>query len=53
MDRNFIEKTIQVWQPYCPDRELSAGDAEDIIANMTAFFQALNEWEESESKKES
>ena len=38
--RKFLEKTIQVWQPYCPT-PLSLNDAREITENMTALFDFL------------
>ncbi|MCD6579109.1 hypothetical protein J7L48_06505 [bacterium] len=38
--RKFLEKTIQVWQPYFP-APLSLGDAREITENMTALFNFL------------
>ena len=38
--RKFLEKTIQVWQPYFPD-SLSLSDAREITENMTALFNFL------------
>jgi len=38
--RKFLEKTIQVWQPYF-SVPLSLGDAREITENMTALFNFL------------
>jgi len=38
--RKFLEKTIQVWQPYFPV-PLTLGDAREITQNMTALFNFL------------
>ena len=38
--REFLEKTIQVWQPYFP-APLSLGDAREITENLTALFNFL------------
>jgi len=38
--REFLEKTIQVWQPYFP-APLSLNDAREITENMTALFNFL------------
>ena len=36
----FLDKTIKVWQPYCP-APLSLNDAREITENMTALFNFL------------
>ena len=36
----FLDKTIEVWQPYFP-APLSLKDAREIIDNMTALFNFL------------
>ena len=38
--KEFLDKTIKVWQPYFPD-PLSLKDAREIIDNMTALFNFL------------
>jgi len=38
--RKFLEKTIRVWQPYCPT-PLTISDAREITQNMTALFNFL------------
>lgn len=38
--KEFLEKTIKVWQPYCPT-PLSLNDAREITENMTALFNFL------------
>jgi hypothetical protein len=43
MDKEFIQHTIQVWQPYYR-RSLSEEDAREIIHNMTGFFNLLAKW---------
>ena len=40
----FLEKTIQVWQPYSP-APLSLEDAREIAENMTGLFCLLVELE--------
>ncbi len=35
--KDFINKTIQIWQPYSPT-PLSSDDAREIVGNMTALF---------------
>lgn len=37
---DFLQKTIKVWQPYCPT-PLSLNDAREITENMTALFDFL------------
>ena len=36
----FLNKTIQIWQPYSPI-PLSLNDAREITENMTALFNFL------------
>ena len=38
--KDFLERTIEVWQPYFP-APLSLKDAREIIDNMTALFNFL------------
>ena len=38
--REFLDKTIKVWQPYFPT-PLSLSDAREITENMTALFDFL------------
>jgi hypothetical protein len=38
--KDFINKTIKVWQPYSPT-PLSLNDAREITENMTALFNFL------------
>lgn len=38
--KEFLEKTIKVWQPYSPT-PLSLNDAREITENMTALFNFL------------
>jgi hypothetical protein len=49
--KEFIEKTIQVWQPYF-NESLSAEDAIEISDNMVEFIQVLSELEGKYGKKE-
>lgn len=46
--KNFIKKTIKVWQPFS-DILLSSNDAIEITENMTALFNFLIS-KEKESK---
>lgn len=39
-NRKFLEKTIEVWQPYSSE-PLSMEDAEEIADNMGEFFEYL------------
>jgi|GEM_PF-3463880 len=47
MNKEFIENTIQIWQPQCLDGDITPDDAITIIATASAFFDILNEWEEA------
>ncbi len=38
--KEFYNKTIKVWQPYCPT-PLTMRDAREITQNMTALFNFL------------
>ena len=38
--KEFLDKTIEVWQHYCP-APLSLGDAREFTENMTALFNFL------------
>jgi len=38
--KDFLDRTIEVWQPYFP-APLSLGDAREIAENMTALFNFL------------
>ena len=38
--KDFLDRTIEVWQPYFP-APLSLKDAREIIDNMTALFNFL------------
>jgi len=38
--KDFLERTIEVWQPYC-STPLSSNDAREITENMTALFNFL------------
>ena len=46
--KEFLNKTIKVWQPYSPI-PLSLSDAGEITSNMTALFNFLIS-KEKESK---
>jgi len=49
--KEFLEKTIQVWQPHTPI-PLSLEDAREIAENMTGLFSFLLELEEKYGKEE-
>ena len=38
--KDFLDRTIEVWQPYFPV-PLTLGDAREITENMTALFNFL------------
>jgi hypothetical protein len=38
--KEFLNKTIEVWQPYSPT-PLSSNDAREITGNITALFNFL------------
>ncbi len=38
--KDFLNKTIKVWQPYSPT-PISLNDAREIADNMTALFNLL------------
>lgn len=40
---NYLDDTLQVWQPYY-DRVLTQADAEEITANWSAFINVIAEW---------
>ena len=46
----FLEKTIQVWQPYSPT-PLTLEDAREIAENVTGLFCLLNELEQKYGKE--
>lgn len=50
-NKEFLEKTIKVWQPYSPT-PLSLEDAEEIIDNMTGLFEFLIELDKEYGKEE-
>ena len=52
MDKDFIEKTITVWQPFSPDKKLTDKDASDIILNIHIFFSLLNEWNKKAERQD-
>jgi hypothetical protein len=48
---DFLEHTIEVWQPYS-DRPLSREDAREIAHNVMGFVSVLREWAEEERRVE-
>ena len=48
--KEFLNKTIKVWQPYSPI-PLSLNDAREITENMTALFNFLIASESQSSDK--
>ena len=49
--KEFLDKTIKVWQPYCP-APLSLNDAREITENMTALFNFLITHEKKSNETE-
>ena len=49
--KEFLEKTIAVWQPYS-SASLSLEEAGEIAENMTGLFFLLLEWKRKYAKKE-
>jgi len=49
--KEFLDKTIEVWQPYCP-APLSLNDAREITENMTALFDFLITHEKKSNETE-
>jgi len=49
--KEYLEKTIKVWQPYSPE-PLTLEDAEEIAANMTDLFAFLFELRRKRYEKE-
>ncbi len=47
--KEFLDKTIKVWQPYSPT-PLSLNDAREITENMTALFNFLIAHEDKSEK---
>ncbi len=48
--KEFLERTITVWQPYTAE-PLSLRDAREIAENMTDLFSLLSEWQERNEKE--
>jgi len=51
IESELIQQTILFWEQYAGIR-LSAQEAREAIANMSGFFELLNEWEVRESEVE-
>jgi hypothetical protein len=51
LGKEFLEKTIKVWQPYSPSL-LSLEDARDIAQNMTDLVLLLVKLEQKYGKEE-
>lgn len=49
--KQFLEKTIRVWQPYSP-APLTLEDAREIAENVTDLFCLLAELEQKYGKEE-
>jgi len=49
--KEFLEKTIAVWQPYS-SASLSLEDAREVTENMIGLFSLLLEWKREYAKKE-
>lgn len=48
--KEFLEKTIGVWQPYAPG-SLSSKDAQEITENLTHLFALLAGWGEKDGRR--
>ena len=51
MDKQFLQETIDLWQPHYKEK-LTEEDAREIIQNLTGFFKLLNEWDKEQRKIE-
>lgn len=49
--KEFLEKTIQVWQPYSP-APLTLEDAREIAETMTGLYSLILELEQKYGKEE-
>lgn len=49
--KQFLEKTIAVWQPYSPD-PLTIEDAQEIADNMLGLYSYLLELKQTHDQKE-
>ena len=48
--KNYLEKTVKIWQPSYPDRILTLEDARVIAENVIGFFTLLIEWKAKREK---
>ncbi len=51
MNKDLLNKTMQVWQPLCEEK-LSEEDAREIIENIAGFFTILKKWDDEERRKQ-
>jgi hypothetical protein len=49
--KEFLEETIQVWQPLSEEK-LTEEDAREIVENLTGFFSLLRQWEQKNGEDE-
>ncbi len=49
--KNFLQKTIQVWQPHTPE-PLSLEDAQEIADNLIGLYSYLLELKEKYDQEE-
>jgi flagellin-specific chaperone FliS len=49
--KEYLEKTIKLWQPYCPE-PLSLEDAQEIADNVIGLYSYLLQLKENHEKKE-
>lgn len=50
MDKEFLKKTVEFWQPYY-QQKLTEEDARVIVTNISLFFDLLNEGDAEERMK--
>ena len=50
LGREFLQQTIEVWQPFSSD-PLLGFDAEAIVRNVVSFFDLLASWERAELRE--
>ena len=48
-DSKLIEQTLAIWQPGY-EEDLTLEDARALVANMTAFFDLLGEWDAADQE---
>lgn len=46
---DFLDRTIEVWQPYSA-KKLTREDAREITHNVMGFIRLLREWSEDERR---